>query len=188
MSRLLYGNRRGRVRLIVIIAVLAALSRLDYSGLLISTPPDWHHYHERQAKVVRVIDGDTFEVLLPDRKESNRTVTRVRLWGIDTPEMERRYPDPAPAEPWAAEATAFARDLLDDSEVLLRLEPHRIRGTYGRLLAHVYLPSGENYAELLLEEGLARADDRWDHAFTGRYATVELQARRAGVGLWGDDR
>lgn len=172
------------MRLIVLVLVIAIVSILDHRGLLISSPPDTTWYHDRQVEVIRVIDGDTFEVLHVGRVTRGPKVTRVRIWGIDTPEAARYHPDPQPAEPWANEATAFARSRLDGTRVLLRIEPHRTRDTYGRLLAHVYLPTGENFAELLLAQGLAHADDRWDHEFRERYRMVETQARAEQQGLW----
>ena len=66
----------------------------------------------------------------------------------------------------------------------LTLEPHRTRGSFGRLLAHAQLPDGSSLNEALLAAGLARADDRWPHSLVGRYAQLERIARREGLGIW----
>jgi micrococcal nuclease len=111
----------------------------------------------------------------------DRPTTRVRLWGVDCPEHGR---DGQPDEPLADEATTLARALAQEEMVTLWLEPHRTRGHYGRVLAHVELPEGRMLNEALLEEGLARAEERWPHGRLTRYAQVEQSARRRGVGRW----
>jgi micrococcal nuclease len=132
------------------------------------------------VQVIRVIDGDTLDVGLPDLVH-DRPVTRVRLWGIDCPERGR---NDEPDEPLADDATALTRSLVQRQIVTLWLEPHRTRGDYGRLLAHVELSDGRVLNEALLADGLARAEDRWPHGRLARYAQVEHSARRQGVGMW----
>jgi micrococcal nuclease len=80
--------------------------------------------------VVRVIDGDTIDVRVGGRTE------RVRLTGIDTPELAHRPGDVA--ECLAVEATAFTSGLLPVGTAV-RLERDVVgRDDYGRLLAYVY--------------------------------------------------
>ncbi len=66
----------------------------------------------------------------------------------------------------------------------VRLEAHRLRGRYGRLLAYIVLPDGTVLNERLLSEGLAQADDRWPHRDMDRYRQLEDQAKREKRGLW----
>lgn len=159
---------------------------VDRAGLLSvgSAPaPDAARYDGRAARVTRVIDGDTIEVALADIKGGHRT-TRVRLWGIDAPEPGR---DDRPAEPVAEEATELVESLTLGREVTLEIEPHRARGGYGRLLAHVRLEDGSLLAARLLEKGLARADARWPHSELQRFIELEKEAKDRGVGMWADD-
>jgi endonuclease YncB( thermonuclease family) len=100
---------------------------------------------------------------------------------VDTPEPAGRD---RPAEPFADEARALTQELAAGGSVTLTLEPHRTRGSFGRLLAHVELPDGSSLNEALLAAGLARADDRWPHALVSRYARLQRAARREGLGLW----
>lgn len=176
-------RRVAALRAVVGLVAAAALSFADRSGWLLARRPDADLYHLVDAAVVRIIDGDTFDVDLPDHQTGAET-TRVRVIGIDCPEAARAGPSPRPAEPFAREATALARDLLLDRAVRLRLEPQGTRDAYGRLLAHVDLPDGTSLAERLLSEGLARREDRWNHSMLMRYRQLELAARRAGRGLW----
>ena len=68
--------------------------------------------------------------------------------------------------------------------IKLTIEPHQLRGRFGRLLGFVELPDGTMLNEQLLIAGLARADDRFSHRFLERFALLELQAKRERVGLW----
>ena len=155
----------------------------DRNGwLLVRHADDMATYHGVRAQVVRVIDGDTIEIDIPDPRE-DRPVTRLRLWGVDCPELAKAD---QPAEPFADEAAAQTRSLADGQVIALRLESHRTRGEYGWLLAHVELPDGSSLNEALLAGGYAKVDDRWPHSLLGRYAQLDRTARRQSVGLWSD--
>ncbi len=166
---------------LIVVLVLIALIVADHSGwLLVRHADDLATYHGVRAQVVRVIDGNTVEIDIPDPRE-DRPVTRLRLWGVDCPDLAKPG---QPAEPFADEAAATTRSLVDGQVISLRLESHRTRGEYGRLLAHVELPDGSSLNEALLAGGYAEADDRWPHSLLGRYAQLQRTARRQSVGLW----
>ena len=46
---------------------------------------DIEKYHAKSFTVVRVVDGDTIDI---DVADGNYPHTRIRLWGIDTPETK----------------------------------------------------------------------------------------------------
>jgi len=175
-----------RLRRLLTIAIaivfLATLSGIDYGGGVLTVNDDWHRYHDQTFEVVRVIDGDTLDLRVRD---GDSPVTRVRLWGIDTPEIAKPQND-RPAEPWADEATAMTRELTEGQSVTLRLQRHRTRGRFGRLLAYVVLPDGQELNGQLLQAGLAEHDDRWSHDQTADYADLERLARQQGVGIWSE--
>ncbi len=173
----------GRIKVLILLAVLGLLSTLDRAGWLLADQPDGDLYHLIAAQIVRVIDGDTIEVQIPDHLKNTET-TRVRLIGIDCPEIAHPAFSNQPAQPFAAEATAMTQRLVEGRTVRLRLEPQSTRDIYGRLLAHVDLEDGTNLAEHLLSEGLARREDRWNHSMLMRYRQLELAARRAHRGMW----
>ncbi len=156
---------------------------MDRAGWLLAHRPDGDQYHLVSARVTRVIDGDTIEVQIPDPINDTET-TRVRLIGIDCPEIAHPAFSSKPAEPFAEEAAALARSLVDGRMVALRIEPQQTRDVYDRLLAHVDLEDGSNLAEQLLMAGLARREDRWNHSMLLRYRQLELSARRARRGMW----
>jgi micrococcal nuclease len=140
---------------------------------------DLGRYHGRKFLVVKVVDGDTLHVAAPDL---GRDTTKVRLLGIDAPEMgtsksERMY--------FAEEATAFARRLAVSQEVGLYLDERAgSRDRYERLLAYVELPDGRFLNEALLSGGYAYADRRFRHSYYQKYLQLEAGARSLGQGLW----
>ena len=108
-------------------------------------------------------------------------MTRVRLWGLNCPEQASIDHE---EEPLAAEATNMTKFLIEGGIVMLSLEPHRVRGTFGRVLAHVDIPDQGNLNIALLEAGLAITDDRWSHRWLARYAKAQRQAHEKRIGLW----
>lgn len=163
------------------IAVLALVITLDRAGFLLAPRlDDFGRYHDQHVLVMRVIDGDTIEVSMPDRLHGSPS-THVRLWGLDCPEVARGG---VPGEPWSDEARVMARQLAEGSRVRLIIEPGRIRDSFSRILAHVELPDGRSLNRELLAAGLASADDRWPHARLLTYEQAEFFARAHEVGIW----
>ncbi|MBX3352428.1 MAG: thermonuclease family protein [Phycisphaeraceae bacterium] len=165
---------------VAIFVVLGALLIADRTGLLLAPTDDARVYHASTAIVERVVDGDTVIVAIPDARDRARPGTRVRLWGIDAPELAR---DGARAEPFATDAAERLRALVEGRTVTLRLEPSRSRDRYGRLLAHLEIDD-ESVALALVREGLARAEGRWPHRDSERFENAQTQARRASRGIW----
>lgn len=158
----------------VALAILA-----DRLGVLGGRPPDdLEKYHDKTCHVVRVIDGDTLDVDIPDRR---RPHTRVRLWGVDTPETVKPN---TPPQHFGRQAGEFTKRICLDKEARLELERPKTRDNYGRLLAYVYLPDGRMLNRLLVTEGYGYADPRYDHAHKREFRSLQRAARRAGVGLW----
>jgi endonuclease YncB( thermonuclease family) len=125
-----------------------------------------------RAEVAYVVDGDTLHLSNGDK---------VRLIGINTPEMGR---DGRAPQPLARAATDALRELVGGGTVLLQdgVDP---RDRYGRRLAHVFTADGANVEAQMLRRGLA-----FHVAVTPNFAHLEcLQlaqtvAREAGRGVW----
>ncbi len=160
--------------------VTAIVAVADRRGLMLAPPVAGLSDYAGEVRVTRVVDGDTIDVAIPDAS-TGEPFTRVRIWGIDCPEMPGPERD---GEPFANEARAASRRLVLDERVRLTIEPTRMRDRYGRLLAHVDLPDGRGLAVLLLEEGLAIADDRWPHARLLEHAEAERRAQWGRIGIW----
>ena len=163
--------------------IVAALIVADRNGwLLVHQADDMSAYHGVKTRAVRIIDGDTIEVDIADAL-SKKPATRVHLWGVDCPDLSR-----STAEPWAQEAAGCTRSLVMNTEFTLWLESHQTRDAYGAILARIELPDGRIVNEAVLEQGLARADDRFPHTYLTRYAQLENSARRRRAGMWMNPR
>lgn len=140
---------------------------------------DRTRYDGKAFEVVSVIDGDTLDVGASDE---NSPTTRVRLLGIDAPEMHGENHQPTY---FAREATDFARKLASGTRVTLYLDQDGpTREKYGRLLAYVALPDNRVLNEVLVEEGYAYADLRFQHGYYHKYEQLQASARALGIGLW----
>jgi micrococcal nuclease len=146
---------------------------------------DRRNYDGKTFRVVKAIDGDTFDIAPPDW---NHDHTRIRLWGVDTPETWHR--DGSGPDHFGPEASAFTQKMVLGQDVRIELEPGggNTRGLHGRLLAWVYLPDGRLLNALLVEKGYAYADPRFAHHRRKELARLQSQARAAGRGLWKDVR
>jgi endonuclease YncB( thermonuclease family) len=162
--------------LIVLLSVLA-----DKAGLLgVFQPADLTRYDNQTFLVARVIDGDTLDLETPDGKNVR---TRVRLWGVDTPETV--HPDRS-VEHFGPEASAFSRELAQGRYVRIELDHRSTRDKYGRLLAYIHLPDGRMLNRLIVEQGYGYADPRFDHRYDNEFSRLMNRAAKARVGLWKD--
>jgi len=140
---------------------------------------DLEKHHGETFTVVSVIDGDTFDIDIPDGRYEH---TRIRLLGIDTPETKSEQSGVMYFDPEAAD---FTKKLILGKSVTVYLDsPNPTRGKYGRLLAYVKLPDGGFLNEILLTEGCAYADTRFSHSFYNKYKQLQSRARSAKKGLW----
>lgn len=147
---------------------------------------DLARYHGRTFAVIRVVDADTLHIDAPDAGASS---TKIRLLGIDAPELAH---DGEPEMYFGSAAAEYTRRLVRGTQVTLYLDDGGpSRGKYGRLLAYVEMPNGQSLNELLLTEGYAYADLRFSHSYYYRYKQLEASTRVLKKGLWrgvADDR
>ncbi len=125
-----------------------------------------------EARVSRVIDGDTIEL------EGGR---KVRYIGIDTPEVV----DPRkPVECFGKEAKEENRRLVDGRTVKLEKDVSEI-DRYGRLLRYIYI-GDVMINEALVRNGFAHASSYPpDVKNQERLFAAEREARENNRGLWG---
>lgn len=153
------------------IITYSLLLLMAFIGLSINTA-----YAEKRLYVRSVIDGDT--ILL-------NTGTKVRLLGIDTPEIDYRS---GKAEPFAYQAKARLERLTDRKQIRLEYDQEKT-DQYGRTLAHVYTKDGLWLNKTLIEEGFA-------HVYTfpknTKHAQTLLQAEQQAIahkkGIWGHNK
>jgi micrococcal nuclease len=142
-------------------------------------PADFSKYHAKHFTVINIVDGDTIDIDVPDAAYEK---TRIRLWGIDTPETKStKYPKMY----FGPEATDFATKLAMGKKVTVYLDQaNETRGKYGRLLGYIQLPDGNFLNETLISEGFAYADLRFRHSLYNKYKQLEALARKQKKGLW----
>lgn len=150
------------VSLIVLVALLQVLWGCTVQGQV----------PVREARVAEVVDGDT--VILS-------TGQRVRLLGIDAPELER---EGEPADFLAHKAKRVLTDLAQGERV--RLEYDQLRyDRYGRTLAYLILPDGTNLSRELVRRGLAHVYTvPPNRGFREELLAAQREALEARRGIW----
>lgn len=151
----------------------------DHLGFFVYPGDMIRQYDGRFFEVVKVVDGDTLDI----QTDSKSELVRLRLWGVDTPEITNQFKGTSD-EPWAKEAMAWTVKHCEGKKVKLKLQPQRIWGKYGRLLCYVYLEDGRMLNEQLLLKGLAKVDRRFVHDQSHRFEVLEQQAQFDRVGIW----
>lgn len=117
------------------------------------------------ARVVRVTDGDTLEILVA----GERRAIAIRLLGVDAPEKN---------ESFHARALAATRVLAFDRQVLVF--PRNVERS-GRLVARVKV-DGTDVGSELVRRGLACHDT--DYSDDRTLAKLESAAKAQGLGVW----
>ena len=170
--------RRNAAALVAIMAA-AALIVCERSIQGPAQGGDRVRYHDRTFHVLRVVDGDTMDIDAPD---ADKPKTRIRLWGVDTPELAHNS---RPEMHFGREAKEFAERTLAGKDVNVILAAERTRDRYGRLLAYVFCQrGGRMFNEMLIEEGFAYADVRFKHPYKKQFESAEKRARKNNIGLW----
>lgn len=132
---------------------------------------------QQTARVVAVLDGDTIVV------QSAAGQQRVRLLGIDAPELE--HPGQR-RQCFGEEATRALRRLTPPgAQVVLASDPVADdRDHYGRLLRYVGI-DGEDVGQVLVSQGYARARPSTPRVTRADgYVASAAAARRDRRGLW----
>ena len=145
----------------------------DADGINVSRPMS----AEGPFPVTSVTDGDTIRVTIEGQS------TRVRLIGIDTPEIN----DPRkPVQCFGREASRRAHELMDGTQVWLEYDPSQSRrDRYGRTLAYVWLTDDILVNEEMVNEGFAHEYTyEVPYKYRDIFRDAEEAARTAGRGLW----
>ena len=107
--------------------------------------------YEYSCTVKRVVDGDTVDVIL-DLGFDILYKSRVRLFGIDTPESRTRDKDEKARGKMAA---AYLEDAINNGNtVVIQTKLKDSRGKYGRVLGNV-LVDDVNINEQMVDKHLA---------------------------------
>ncbi len=121
--------------------------------------------------VKRVIDGDTI------RLDGG---VRVRLIGVDTPELTDKRPE---VKALAQAAASFVRQSVEGKPVKLEYDRER-RDRWGRTLAYVYLEDGTFLNAEIVRQGYGLVCTRHRFRYLGEFRELEREAQQDGRGLW----
>ena len=130
-------------------------------------------YNFRVTEIVKVLDGDTIDVLI-DLGFDLYKKERVRIAGVDTPEKRTRNLE---EKELGIDATNWLKKELEDvlagdDELIIRTELHGGVGKYGRLLGWLYVGDDEvSLNEQMITQGYA-------HAYDGGTKNMDLEKLR----------
>lgn len=128
-----------------------------------------------EAKVLRVVDGDTLKIQIADKDY------KVRLLGVDTPESVSPKKEKNTKE--GKIASEYTKKNLEGKDIILEFDVSPY-DRYGRLLAYVYV-DGICYNEKLLEEGYAKVMMISPNVKNSKYyRQIEKQAKENNAGFW----
>ena len=119
-----------------------------------------------QGHVIRVLDGDTLEIL-QDKKP-----VRVRLANIDAPEKKQDYGR------WS---TDMMKSLVAGKTVTVT---YFQRDRYGRIPGQVYAPDGMNINQFMVRAGAAWVYEQYNTDPV--LPVLQNEARQQKCGLWSD--
>jgi len=124
-------------------------------------------------RVVDVADGDTITI----EPKHGGARSKVRLHGIDAPEM---------GQPFGQAAKAFVVKATLYKDVDVQVTPQG-KDQYGRIVAVIVLPDGAVLQEKLLREGLAWVYTQFCKNCK-EWEAMQADAKAQGKGLWVTDR
>lgn len=163
----------------------AILQLLIYSALLLtpSLVPAKTPFRTIEGIVTRVSDGDTIAV-----QDDLGTKSKVRLYGIDTPETERRNQKTGriskPGQPYGSEAQRILESKVAGKRV--RLDVLAL-DKYKRLVALVRLED-RNINREMVSEGWAWAYRKYlESPYYSEFINIEESAKTRRLGLWKDE-
>lgn len=143
-----------------------------------------------EATVVRVVDGDTIRVTIPNHPDEES----LRILALDTEESHAG--GSKPVTPLGHKAKARAEQFFQAGDtVLLKFpgdEPLNVcltkyRGNFGRLLLFVHMDN-EDFQETMIREGFSPYFTKYGNAsfedHHERYRTAERSAQAEFVGIW----
>lgn len=125
-------------------------------------------YQTFVAKVIRIIDGDTMEVLYEE------TPLKIRLAHIDCPEKRGK-------QPFGNNAKIALSDLCFGQQVTIYGENY---DRYKRLIAVIVNDKKQNVNQEMVKKGMAWHFKKY--STDAKYAELEFEARKNKKGLWQD--
>jgi endonuclease YncB( thermonuclease family) len=144
----------------------------SFVAAVAAVSPSWGLTRSNPVLVQTVVDGDTIDV---------STFGRVRLLGIDAPELGRMFDTSAP---FAKEARDRLASLVLHRWIRLEQEGPAL-DVYNRHLAYVVTEDGVCANVVLVHDGLARVSARMGLTRLAELKRAEADAQAFRRGIWG---
>ena len=130
--------------------------------------------------VTKVSDGDTIQVTTPEQ-----TKLRVRLYGIDAPEMPKTNPPPGYVK---VHGESFGKDCKKALEAKIMGKKIRLDimdiDKYKRMVGIIWL-GNRNINLEMIREGYAKAYDEYlKEPYRSEFQSAQKEARSSRRGLW----
>ena len=106
-----------------------------------------------KAKVVKVIDGDTMDVVV-DLGFNMTFKIRLRVMNIDTPEVFK--PTSQAEAQHGSAASGRAKELLMDKDIVI--QTYKDASVYNRYSAKITMSDNRDFAEVMVKEGFQKKD------------------------------
>lgn len=136
-----------------------------------------------EAKVVRILDGDTVLV------DQNGKKIRIQLMAANAPEY---IPSDRTPERYSIEARKFLVHLILDEPVLIQYDPIAPRDRFGRRAAYLFRSPEMLCVNLeLIRQGYAKYDVEQDSVYAEVFSYYNARAKMLARGIWNprrDDR
>ncbi|EAJ0467047.1 thermonuclease [Campylobacter upsaliensis] len=175
LKRILKAKKLSLSLVIAIIALFFSLNQsLSFNAFLPQDFKEQNLEKELTGKVSRVIDGDTIELLAKTSKENpynHITKLKIRLYGIDAPELKQAY---------GKEAKEYLSALVLKQEVSLIIEN---KDKYERIVGTIFL-KGKDINKEMVKNGYAHAYE----SFSKKYLAEQADAKMFKLGLWQDEK
>ncbi|WP_297445375.1 thermonuclease family protein [uncultured Campylobacter sp.] len=168
LKRILKAKKLSLSLLIAIIVLIFSFNQgFSFNAFL----PQQNLGKELTGKVSKVIDGDTIELLAKENPYHHITKLKIRLYGIDAPELKQAY---------GKEAKEFLSALVLKQEVSLIIEN---KDKYDRFVSTLFL-KGQDINKEMVKNGYAHAYE----SFSKKYLAEQANAKIFKLGLWQDER
>ncbi|EAI0687881.1 thermonuclease [Campylobacter upsaliensis] len=175
LKRILKAKKLSLSLVIAIIAFVFSLNQsLSFNAFLPQDFKEQNLEKELTGKVSKVIDGDTIELLAKTSKENpynHITKLKIRLYGIDAPELKQAY---------GKEAKEYLSALVLKQEVGLIIEN---KDKYERIVGTIFL-KGKDINKEMVKNGYAHAYE----SFSKKYLAEQADAKMFKLGLWQDEK
>ena len=164
------AGQRAKTITVAILTVVAL-----FCGCTAKSSSEAQKAEYRSVYVERVPDGDTVEANIQG------TVERIRLIGIDAPELDQR--------PWGKRSKKFLQDLVAASGWQLGIEYDvEKRDKHDRILAYLWARDGKMINEEIVKNGYAVLFTFPPNVkYADRLIAAQIIARENKIGIWGKE-